>query len=198
MINKKCDVQAKEKFVERMNTYLDRISTGKRNAKEFLGSDLAAFFNGYHVPCPGHDRNIHKNLNINITKPKQDLETSSFFSRTTERIKEEKSEVKRVKIYSNNKRILTIEKNDKQQRNYSFTKEATCKLEISWSTKDEPEQGANCTVVLNINSGPISIGKSIIGGKDVEPKKILELAMKNEAVLIEGKALHESFSRKFN
>ncbi|MGL9760924.1 MAG: hypothetical protein ACR5LB_01655 [Wolbachia sp.] len=69
IISKKCDDQAKEKFVERMNTYLDRIGQGINDAKEFLNSDLTAFFNGYYVACPGHDRNIHENLNINITKP---------------------------------------------------------------------------------------------------------------------------------
>ncbi|MGL9718215.1 MAG: hypothetical protein ACR5K9_06050 [Wolbachia sp.] len=99
--------------------------------------------------------------------------------------------MKRAKIYGNGKRIITIEKNEKQQRNYSFTKEATCKLEISWNAKDESEKNLNCVVVLNVNSGQISIGKSTINGKDVELKDILELAKQNEVVLIGGKALHE-------
>ncbi|MGL9688451.1 MAG: hypothetical protein ACR5K6_01550 [Wolbachia sp.] len=191
IISKKCDDQAKEKFVERMNTYLDRIGQGINDAKEFLNSDLTAFFNGYHVACPGHNRNIHENLNINITKPEQTLETSSFFSKKIKRIEEEKSEVKRAKIYSNGKRVVTIEKNEKQQRNYSFTKLAVCNIKISWNAKDTSEKDLSCVIVISINSGQISIKKSTIDGSNVEQKEILELAKQNEAVLIGGKALYE-------
>ncbi|WP_395463541.1 hypothetical protein [Wolbachia endosymbiont of Cantharis cryptica] len=190
IVSKKCDAQTKEKFVERMNIYLDRINKGEQDAKEFLNSDLTAFFNGYHVACPGHDRNIHENLNIK-TELEQSLEISSLFSRRIKRMEEEKSEVKRAKIYSNGERIVTIEKNEKQQRNYSFTESAICNIEISWTAKDDSGKDLNCIIVLNINSGQISIGKSTIDGRDVELKEILELAKQNEAVLIGGKALHE-------
>ncbi|MFP3036363.1 MAG: hypothetical protein ACEY3A_05315 [Wolbachia sp.] len=80
IISKKCDAQAREKFRERIKIYSDRIGQGINGAKEFLNSDLTAFFNGYHVACPGHNRNIHENLNINITKPGQTLETSRLFT----------------------------------------------------------------------------------------------------------------------
>lgn len=52
IISKKCDAQAREKFRERMKIYSDRIWQGINDAKEFLNSDLTAFFNGYHVACP--------------------------------------------------------------------------------------------------------------------------------------------------
>ncbi|MCA4773724.1 hypothetical protein [Wolbachia endosymbiont of Mansonella perstans] len=191
IISKKCNAQVREKFRERMKIYSDRIGQGVNDAKEFLNSDLAAFFNGYHVACPGHNRNIHENLNINITKPGQTLETSSFFSKKIKRIEEEKSEVKRAKIYSNGKRVVTIEKSEEQQRNYSFTKFAICDIEISWSAKDEFKKDLNCTVVLSVNSGQVSVKKSVIDGKDVEPKDILELAKQNGVALIGGKTLHE-------
>ncbi|WP_168464710.1 hypothetical protein [Wolbachia endosymbiont of Ctenocephalides felis wCfeT] len=192
IISKKCDAPAREKFLERLRIYLDRISRGKSDAREFLNDDSAdAFFNGYHVACPGQVRNIHANLNINITKPDQVLETSNFFSRTIKRIEEEKSEVKRVKIYHNGKRTVTIEKNEKSQRNYSFTKLATCSMEMSWNAKDEAGKDINCSIVLSINSGQVSFGSAAINCNNAELKDILELAKQNEAVLIKDKALYE-------
>ncbi|MDE5067102.1 hypothetical protein OZD63_03310 [Wolbachia endosymbiont of Drosophila leontia] len=148
------------------------------------------------MPCPYANRllNHYDHLNINITKPEQSLETSRPFTEKTKRMEEEKSEVKRAKVYSNGERIVTIEK---QRRNYSFAKFAICDIEISWGAKDESGKDLNCTVVLNINLGQVSIKKSTIDGKDVEPKKILELAKQNEAVLIKGKALHEVLAAHF-
>ncbi|MDR1139404.1 MAG: hypothetical protein LBJ80_04015 [Rickettsiales bacterium] len=182
IVSKKCNVQAKEKFIERMNIYLDRISKGERDAKEFLNSNdfPGAFFNGPHT---GENRNIYQNLNIKV-KPGQTLETSSLFNK--------KSEVKRVKIYSNGKRVVTIEENEKQQRNYSFTEFAICDIEISWDIQDESGKDLNCVIVLSINSGQISIKKSTIDGSNVEPKDILELAEQNKDMLIEGKVLREA------
>ncbi|WP_250295663.1 hypothetical protein [Wolbachia endosymbiont of Oedothorax gibbosus] len=187
IIGKKCNAQDKEKFVERINIYLDRISKGEHDAKELLNGDFpGAFFNGPHT---GENRNIHQNLNIQI-KPGQTLEISSLFNK--------KSELEREKIYNEKgKRIVTIEKNEKQQRNYSFTKFAICDIEISWGAKDESGKDLNCTVVLNINSGKISIGKSTINGKDVESKEILELVKQNEAMLIKGRALYEVLAEHF-
>lgn len=186
IISKKCDAQNKEKFINRMNIYLDRISKGEQDAKELLNSDFpGAFFNGPHI---GKNRNIHQNLNIKI-KPGQTLEVSSLFNK--------KSELEREKIYNEKgERIATIKKNEKQQRNYSFTKFAICDIEISWGAKDESEKDLNCAVVLNINLGQVSIQKSTINGKDVEPKKILELAKQNEAVLIKGEALEKHFIKQ--
>jgi hypothetical protein len=176
--------------------FLDGINARERDAREFLSeelshSDLVAFFN---VPQAAHQdqvRNIHRNLNINAIKLGQALETSSFFSRRIKRMEEEKSEIKNVHIFINGKKIVAIEKNEKQQRNYSFKKSATCDIEISWNAKDTSEKDLSCVIVLSINSGQISIGKSTINDQNIEPKNILELAKQNEAVLIEGKALHE-------
>jgi hypothetical protein len=182
IVSKKCNAQAKEKFIERMNIYLDRISKGERDAEEFLNSNdfPGAFFNGPHT---GENRNIYQNLNIKV-KPGQTLETSSLFNK--------KSELEREKIYNEKgERIITIEKNEKQQRNCSFTKFAICDIEISWDAQDESEKDLNCVIVLSINSGQICIKKSTIDGSNVEPKEILELAKQNEVALIRGKALHE-------
>lgn len=192
IISEKCDAQAREKFRERMKIYSDRIGQGINDAKEFLNSDLTAFFNGYHVACPGRDRNIHENLNINITKPGQTLETSCLFNNKTKSMEVIKNEIKRVKIYSNGKRVVTIKKNEKQQRNYSFTKLAICDIEISWNAKDTSEKDLSCVIVLSINSGQISIGKSTINGQNIELKNILELAKQNEAVLMRVKLYMKS------
>ncbi|WP_265037305.1 hypothetical protein [Wolbachia endosymbiont (group A) of Anomoia purmunda] len=54
-------------------------------------------------------------------------------------------------------------------------------------TEDESGKDLNCTVVLDINFGKISIEKSTINSKNVEPKEVLELAKQNKAVLIKGK-----------
>ncbi|EAL58744.1 conserved hypothetical protein [Wolbachia endosymbiont of Drosophila ananassae] len=187
IIGEKCNAQDRKKFTERLNIYLGRIREGDQDAKELLNGDFpGAFFNGPHI---GKNRNIHQNLNIKI-KPGQTLEVSSLFNK--------KSELEREKIYNEKgQRIATIEKNEKQQRNYSFTKFAIRDTEISWGAKDESEKGLNCAVVLNINLGQVSIKKSTIDGKDVEPKKILELTKQNEAVLIKGKALHEVLAAHF-
>lgn len=187
IIGEKCNAQDKKKFTERLNIYLGRIREGEQDAKELLNGDFpGAFFNGPHI---GKNRNIHQNLNIKI-KPGHTLEVSSLFNK--------KSELEREKIYNEKgERIATIEKNEKQQRNYSFTEFAICDIEISWGAKDESGKDLNCAVVLNINSGQISIKKSTIDGKDVESKEILELAKQNEAVLIKGKALCEVLVEHF-
>ncbi|WP_246210160.1 hypothetical protein [Wolbachia endosymbiont of Atemnus politus] len=184
----------KENFKKRLGRYLLRIDEGMNDAKEFLNKDdLIGFFDGCYWPDKkaGHLVNHYDNLSINITKPGQSLETSRLFSEKTKRMEIIKNEVQRVKIYSNDKRIVTIEKNEKQQRNYSFEKSAICDIEISWDAKDKSGNDLNCVVVLNIDSGQIGIKKSVINGKNVEPKEILELAKQNEAVLIGNKALHE-------
>ncbi|QOD38095.1 hypothetical protein [Candidatus Wolbachia massiliensis] len=186
--------QLKENFKKRLGRYLLRIDEGMNDAKEFLEEDdLIGFFDGCYWPDEKAGRfvNHYNNLSINITKPGKSLETSRLFTNKTERMERNKNEVERAKIYSNGKRIVTIEKNEKQQRNYSFEKSAICDMEISWDAKDESGKDLNCVVVLNVNSGQISIGKSTINGKDVELKDILELAKQNEAVLIGNKALHE-------
>jgi hypothetical protein len=183
--------QLKENFKKRLGRYLLRIDEGM---KEFLEEDdLIGFFDGCYWPDEKAGRlvNHYDNLSINITKPGQSLETSRLFSSKTKRMEVIKNEVKRVKIYSNGKRVVTIEKNEKQQRNYSFTKLAVCDIEISWNAKDTSEKDLSCVIVLSINSGQISIGKSTIDGKDVELKDILELAKQNKVALIGGKALHE-------
>ncbi|MCM1001327.1 MAG: hypothetical protein KTV72_03280 [Wolbachia endosymbiont of Melophagus ovinus] len=177
-----------------MGRYLLRIDEGMNDAKEFLEEDdLIGFFDGCYWPDEKAGRlvNHYDNLSINITKPGQSLETSRLFSNKTKRMEVIKNEIKRVKIYSNGKRVVTIEKNEKQQRNYSFTKFAICDIEISWNAKDASEKDLSCVIVLSINSDQISIKKSTIDGSNVEPKEILELAKQNEAVLIKGKALHE-------
>ncbi|WP_265027357.1 hypothetical protein [Wolbachia endosymbiont (group A) of Bombylius major] len=192
--------ELKENFKKRLGRYLLRIDEGMNDAKEFLNKDdLIGFFDGCYWPDKkaGHLVNHYDNLSINITKPGQSLETSRLFSKKTKRVETIKNEIQRVKIYSNDKRIVTIEKNEKQQRNYSFTEFAICDIEISWGAKDESGKDLNCAVVLNINLGQVSIKKSTIDGKDVEPKEILELAKQNEAVLIKGKALHEVLAAHF-
>ncbi|XGA08463.1 MAG: hypothetical protein U0X86_000700 [Wolbachia endosymbiont of Xenopsylla cheopis] len=147
---------------------------------------FTAFFNGPHIEP---NRNIHENLNINISKSDEPLETSSIFTSVTKRIEEEKSEIKRVKVYNNGQRIVTVNKNEKQQRDYSFMQ--CVRFVISWAVKDEPGKDSNCVIVLNMDSNIISAIESSVDGQNVHLKEILELAKQNKAVLIEGKALYE-------
>lgn len=103
--------EKKNKFEERLGRYLLRISEGMDDGKELLGSDnLIAFFDGCYVACKyaGRALNHHDLLNINITQPGQTLETSRLFTEKIKRMEEEKSEVKRAKIYSNGKRVVTM------------------------------------------------------------------------------------------
>ncbi|KLT22886.1 hypothetical protein wVul_0089 [Wolbachia endosymbiont of Armadillidium vulgare str. wVulC] len=181
----------KKNFENRLGRYLLRMNEGMNDAKELLGEDnLIGFFDGCYWPDEKAGRfvNHYNNLSINIIKPGQSLETSRLFTDKIERMEKNKNEVERVKIHSNGKRIVTIEKNEKQQRNYCFEEDAICNLEIRWGAKNEK---VNCFISLNVNSGKIEIGKATINDKDVELDEILKLAEQNEDVLIEGKALHE-------
>ncbi len=162
------------------------------DAKEFLKEDgLVGFFDGRYWPGENAEVNHYDNLSVNVIKPEKSLETSHLFTHKIERMKRNKNEVKRVKIYSDGKLIVTIEKNNKQQRNYRFAKDATCNMKIRWSAEDEKGNSVNCFISLNVNPSEIEIGQPTINGKDVELDKILKLAEQNEDVLIEGKALHE-------
>ncbi|WCR58385.1 hypothetical protein [Wolbachia endosymbiont of Ctenocephalides felis wCfeJ] len=186
--------EKQNKFKERLGRYLLRISEGMDDGKKLLGNDnTITFFDGCYVACKyaGRALNHHDLLNINIIKPGQTLETSRLFTEKIKKMEEEKSEVKRAKIYDHGKKIVTIEKNEKQQRNYSFTKLAICDIEMSWNAKDTSGKDLSCVIVLSINSGQVSIKKSTINGQNIEPNNILELAKQNEVALIEDKALHE-------
>lgn len=162
------------------------------DAKEFLKEDgLVGFFDGRYWPGENAEVNHCDNLSVNIIKPEKSLETSHLFTNKIERMERNKNEVKRAKIYSDGKLIVTIEKNDKQQRNYRFAKDATCDMKIRWSAEDEKGNSVNSFISLNVNPSEIEIGQATINGKGVELDEILKLAEQSEDVLIEGKALHE-------
>ncbi|WP_264706727.1 hypothetical protein [Wolbachia endosymbiont (group B) of Archips podanus] len=182
----------KKNFENRLGRYLIRIEEGMNDAKEFLKEDgLVGFFDGRYWPGENAEVNHYDNLSVNIIKPEKSLETSRLFTDKIERMERNKNEVKRAKIYSDGKLIVTIEKNDKQQRNYRFTKDATCDMKIRWSAEDEKGNSVDCFISLNANPSNIEIGQVTINGKDVQVREILELAKQNKDMLIENQALYE-------
>lgn len=182
----------KKNFENRLGRYLIRIEEGMNDAKEFLKEDgLVGFFDGRYWPGENAEVNHYDNLSVNIIKPEKSLETSRLFTDKIERMERNKNEVKRAKIYSDGKLIVTIEKNDKQQRNYRFAKDATCNMKIRWSAEDEKGNSVDCFISLNANPSNIEIGQVTINGKDVQVREILELAKQNKDMLIENQALYE-------
>ncbi|WP_395460984.1 hypothetical protein [Wolbachia endosymbiont (group B) of Ablattaria laevigata] len=182
----------KKNFENRLGRYLIRIEEGMNDAKEFLKEDgLVGFFDGRYWPGENAEVNHYDNLSVNIIKPEKSLETSRLFTDKIERMERNKNEVKRAKIYSDGKLIVTIEKNDKQQRNYRFAKDATCDMKIRWSAEDEKGNSVDCFISLNANPSNIEIGQVTINGKDVQVREILELAKQNKDMLIENQALYE-------
>ncbi|WP_264377265.1 hypothetical protein [Wolbachia endosymbiont (group B) of Ochlodes sylvanus] len=182
----------KKNFENRLGRYLIRIEEGMNDAKEFLKEDgLVGFFDGRYWPGENAEVNHYDNLSVNIIKPEKSLETSRLFTDKIERMERNKNEVKRAKIYSDGKLIVTIEKNDKQQRNYRFAKDATCDMKIRWSEEDEKGNSVDCFISLNANPSNIEIGQVTINGKDVQVREILELAKQNKDMLIENQALYE-------
>ncbi|WP_264336753.1 MULTISPECIES: hypothetical protein [unclassified Wolbachia] len=186
----------KKNFENRLGRYLIRIEEGMNDAKEFLKEDgLVGFFDGRYWPGENAEVNHYDNLSVNIIKPEKSLETSHLFTDKIERMKRNKNEVKRAKIYSDGKLIVTIEKNDKQQRNYCFEENAICNIKVRWSAEDEKGNSVNCFISLNVNSGEFEIEKATINDEDVELDEILKLAKQNKDMLIEGEALYEFLER---
>ncbi|WP_419214854.1 hypothetical protein [Wolbachia endosymbiont of Rhagoletis cingulata] len=182
----------KKNFENRLGRYLIRIEEGMNDAKEFLKEDgLVGFFDGRYWPGENAEVNHYDNLSVNIIKPEKSLETSHLFNDKIERMKRNKNEVKRAKIYSDGKLIVTIEKNDKQQRNYCFEENAICNIKVRWSAEDEKGNSVNCFISLNVNSSEFEIEKATINDEDVELDEILKLAKQNKDMLIEGEALYE-------
>lgn len=197
ILNEKSIPEDKRKnFKESLGRYPIRIEEGMNDAKEFLKEDgLVGFFDGRYWPGENAEVNHYDNLSVNIIKPEKSLETSRLFTDKIERMKRNKNEVKRAKIYSDGKLIVTIEKNDKQQRNYCFEKDAICNMKIEWSAEDEKGNSVNCFISLNVNSGDIKVGQATINGEDIGLEEILELARQNKDVLMKGEALYEFLER---
>ncbi|WP_108784024.1 hypothetical protein [Wolbachia endosymbiont of Bemisia tabaci] len=199
ILNEKSISEDKRKnFKKRLGRYLLRIEEGMSNGQEFLKTDSAvAFFDGCYVPCAYAKRSLnhYDHLNINIFKPGYSLEISRLFTDKIEEMERNKNEVKRAKIYSDGKLIVTIEKNDKQQRNYCFEENAICNIKVRWSAEDEKGNSVNCFISLNVNSSEFEIEKATINDEDVELDEILKLAKQNKDMLIEGEALYEFLER---
>lgn len=184
----------RENFKKRLSRYLLRVEEGMSNGQEFFKTDSAvAFFDGCYVPCAYAKRSLnhYDHLSINIFKPGYSLEISRLFTDKIERMERNKNEVKRVEIYSNDKRIVTVEKNDNGQRNYYFVKDAICNMKIRWSAEDEKGNSVKCFISFNVNPSEIEIGQATINGENVQVRKILELAKQNKDMLIENQALYE-------
>lgn len=180
-------------IVKKMEVYLKRIEGGGVDTHDFFLLEevegLQAFFNGYHIDNADHARNIHENLNVNVTKAGKVLETSQLFKRSTTKMTQEKSQLGRLKIYGNGRRVMTIEKNAEGQRNYVHTKMATMSLGIVWN---DHTKGLGCSIVLGIKNGRLSLKKVAIEGDAFAANvSILELAKENKQVLIRGKTLSQ-------
>lgn len=199
ILNEKSIPEDKRKnFKKRLGRYLLRVEEGMSNGQEFLKTDSAvAFFDGCYVPCAYAKRSLnhYDHLSINISKPGCSLEISRLFTDKIERMERNKNEVKRAKIYSDGKLIVTIKKNDKQQRNYCFEENAICNIKVRWSAEGEKGNSVNCFISLNVNSSEFEIEKATINDEDVELDEILKLAKQNKDMLIEGEALYEFLER---
>lgn len=189
------DSKVAAEFRKNMKTFLNRIYRGEKEAESFLqDSDMKAFFNGFHVNHPGHTRNIHENLNVNVTRAGKVLKVSDFFSRTTPLMTAEESFLKRVKVFANGQRAITVvkEKENDAVTNYSFNKHAEMDLEIGWPARNEKGVELFCEITLKVKEGKLALKKvAVEGEQDMPVIAIAELAKQNDRILIKNKKLHE-------
>lgn len=195
-ISERCRNDGKiiDDFAKKMRTYINRITRGEVDAEGFLNDpELHAFFNGHHSEQGGRTRNIHENLNINVKQPLKAFETGDYFSKVTPLMKLKKSELKRAKIYANGERVMIIQKEEGEKRNYLFTKHRIeMDLEIGWSAKNNKGEDLLCIIILNIRGGRAIIKKMAVEGQSDESVLCLsELAKQNPNVLLKNKSLHE-------
>jgi hypothetical protein len=212
MVASKCgeNVEAKENFAKRLNIFLDRMKDAEEDAKEFLKpvlkdsmQEVTAVFGGHHVPHQEHGRNIHANLNVNLENSKSGLTLflPDIFLQRIRQMDKEKSQLNRIKLFGNGKRIATIMKNDQGQRKYAFSELADMDFGVEWVFKkqdDHAEQKAE--LLLNVKNGVVAILQAKIDGEVVSTSEILEVAGENREILFRKKGLyeflHESLSKK--
>jgi len=105
----------------------------------------------------------------------------------------EKSELIRIKLFGNGKRLVTVFENDQGQRNYQFSRLVNANWGIEWDfkKKDDTEQQHKGELLLNIKNGVVSVLQAKIDGNLVDPPGILEGAMGNNEVRFRGKGLYD-------
>ncbi|CAL8149206.1 unnamed protein product [Orchesella dallaii] len=191
-----------ERFVKRLQIYLEWIESGKRDASLFLGDDKKvrdAFFHGYHVPHPPEvKRNVHENLNVSVSNwPNAMIESGdNLFSKMIPRMWEEQSELRRVKVYGNGGRLVDILKLEGGERDYTFHSlhsQSEFEMQIDWvardKAKEEEPKEVECTLLLYIKQGKIRMGDALLNQNHVDNGKMVELAKQNKIVFLDGKSL---------
>lgn len=191
-----------EQFKTKMDTYIERISSGGGDAKVVLeDEDIIGYFSGCFVAKKGYPRNIHANLNLNVTKNGQVLETSNLLEVVTPRMEAEKSKLERIKLYGNGKRMLTVVKGENRQRNYAFSKLGKMQFEIEWIGRAHKSgRELECSLILEIKAGQITMKEASLDGVLVKLATMYTYAVENKDVLIRnkslGKVLEDIFDKK--
>ncbi|MFP3020723.1 hypothetical protein [Wolbachia endosymbiont (group A) of Pogonocherus hispidulus] len=87
------------------------------------------------------------------------------------------------------------------ERHYDFTGSSSCEMTINWQAKDSEGNSIDCSMTVKLDSGGIQsvIGKPKFGDLKFTPEetkdKILKLVEQNKEVFINGKTLHQAFTR---
>lgn len=87
------------------------------------------------------------------------------------------------------------------ERHYDFTGSSSCEMTINWQAKDSEGNSIDCSMTVKLDSGGIQsvIGEPKFGDLKFTPEetkdKILKLVEQNKEVFINGKTLHQAFTR---
>lgn len=183
-----------QNFERKMDTYYERFVEGREDAKAILeDKEIQGFFHGSYITKQGQPRNIHATLNVNLTKNEQSVDAKAILTRVIPKMISEKSEIERVRIFGNGKRIMNVVKGVNGQRNYTFTKLAKVDLEIEWVGKEQKtDMPLLCCMVLEIKSGQIGMKYATIDGVYVKLPTMQGYAAGNKQVLIRNKSLSKA------
>lgn len=96
---------------------------------------------------------------------------------------------------------ITASKKNGNERHYDFTGSSSCEMTINWQAKDSEGNSIDCSMTVKLDSGGIQsvIGKPKFGDLKFTPEetkdKILKLVEQNKEVFINGKTLHQAFTK---
>lgn len=96
---------------------------------------------------------------------------------------------------------ITASKKNGNERHHDFTGSSPCEMTINWQAKDSEGNSIDCSMTVKLDSGGIQsvIGKPKFGDLKFTPEetkdKILKLVEQNKEVFINGKTLHQAFTK---
>ncbi|WP_265025685.1 coiled-coil domain-containing protein [Wolbachia endosymbiont (group A) of Bibio marci] len=96
---------------------------------------------------------------------------------------------------------ITASKKNGNERHYDFTGSSSCEMTINWQAKDSEGNSIDCSMTVKLDSGGIQsvIGKPKFGDlkftSEETKDKILKLVEQNKEVFINGKTLHQAFTK---